>query len=51
MLRTRMENTEREAILNALRQADGNKSEAARLLGIQRSVLYKKLDRMMAASR
>jgi transcriptional regulator with PAS, ATPase and Fis domain len=49
-LNDRVESTEREMILRALRQTDGNKSEAARLLGIQRSVLYKKLDRMSALS-
>lgn len=34
---------EQEAIQSALREADGNKSKAARLLGISRSKLYEKL--------
>ena len=38
--------TERELILNALAQASGNKSKAARLLNMQRSVLYKKMHRL-----
>ncbi len=50
MLYGRMAMTEREFILNALRQTSGNKSEAARLLGIQRSVLYKKLGRILSAT-
>ncbi len=36
-------NIEQEAIQAALRDADGNKSKAARLLGISRSKLYEKL--------
>jgi DNA-binding NtrC family response regulator len=38
--------SEREAILDALRRANGNKSEAARLLGITRPGLYLKLRRL-----
>ncbi|HVP64955.1 MAG TPA: sigma 54-interacting transcriptional regulator [candidate division Zixibacteria bacterium] len=45
-LRERIESTERELIFRVLEQTDGNKSEAARLLGIRRSVLYKKLERL-----
>ena len=37
---------ERTDVLRALRQADGNKSQAARLLGITRAGLYKKLRRL-----
>jgi transcriptional regulator of acetoin/glycerol metabolism len=42
---TSLENAEREAILAALRQADGNIAGAARLLEISRSTLYRKMDR------
>ena len=34
---------EKEAILNALIQTKGNRNEAAKLLNIHRSLLYKKL--------
>lgn len=34
---------ERRAILNALRQTDGNKSEAAKALGIAKSTLFQKI--------
>jgi DNA-binding NtrC family response regulator len=34
---------ERDAILSALSKAGGNKSKAAKLLGIQRSLLYVKM--------
>ena len=34
---------ERELILRALKQADGNKAEAARLLGMTRARLYRRL--------
>jgi transcriptional regulator of acetoin/glycerol metabolism len=34
---------EREQLLDALRRAGGNRSEAARLLGIGRSTFYRKL--------
>jgi len=43
--RRQREAQEKEAILDALRQAAGNKSETARLLGISRSWLYEKLKR------
>lgn len=39
----RMEQLEREAIVGALQEADGNKSRAAELLGIGRATLYRKL--------
>ena len=35
--------TERQRILNALQQCGGNKSKAARMLGIDRKTLYNKL--------
>ena len=40
---TAMQRAELEAILAALRMADGNKQEAAAALGIARSTLYRKL--------
>jgi transcriptional regulator of acetoin/glycerol metabolism len=40
---SRLEQLELEQILVALRQADGNKLEAARTLGISRATLYRKL--------
>ncbi len=36
---------EREAIATAMRRADGNISEAARLLGVSRPALYRKLEK------
>ncbi len=44
--RNRVEETERELILSALERTNGNKARAARVLNMQRSVLYKKLERM-----
>ncbi len=38
-----LEQVELDAIVSALGQADGNKVEAARLLGISRSTLYRKM--------
>ena len=40
-----LEEAERRAIVAALRQAAGNKNEAARLLKIDRQRLYRKLDK------
>jgi DNA-binding NtrC family response regulator len=37
---------EREHILQALEQANGNKAKAARLLGVSRHQLYSKLERL-----
>ena len=37
--------TEREAIEKALRQADGNLSVAAQLLGITRQSLYRRMEK------
>lgn len=44
--RWKREESEREIIINALRKAGGNKSEAARFLGISRSWLYEKINRL-----
>jgi DNA-binding NtrC family response regulator len=44
-LRTTVDSAEKEAIVDALRRGAGNKSEAARLLGITRPGLYLKLAR------
>jgi len=45
-LRKSVAQTERDLILHALTQAAGNKAEAARILYMQRSVLYKKMARL-----
>ena len=37
--------SEDEKIINALRQANGNRAKAAKLLGIARSTLYRQMDR------
>lgn len=42
-LRSQTQKTEKEVILQALRQTGGNKSKAAQLLGIDRSRLYSKI--------
>jgi DNA-binding NtrC family response regulator len=44
-LSNRLEHAERDAILEAIRQSGGNKSRAAKLLGITRAGLYLKLKR------
>ena len=46
LLRNRVEDVEREQILEALREAGGNRSRAARLLGISRNGLTLKLRRL-----
>ena len=43
MLRGLKENIEREAMMHALRATNNNKSKAAKLLGIHRTALYKKM--------
>jgi two-component system response regulator HydG len=45
-----LEEVERVAILRALEMAGGNKSEAARQLGITRKTLHKKLKKYAAVS-
>ncbi|MDR3590622.1 MAG: sigma 54-interacting transcriptional regulator [Negativicutes bacterium] len=44
--RSQVEETEKELIIKALEHTNGNKARAARSLNMQRSVLYKKLERM-----
>lgn len=44
--RKRLDEAEREVIMSALNSAGGNKTRAARLLGISRSRLYEKLKKM-----
>ncbi len=46
-----MEEREREAIVDALRESRGNKSEAAEKLGISRSTIHRKLDRYGVSAR
>ena len=41
-----MESAEREAIVTALQQAEGNRSRAAELLGIGRTTLYRKMQQL-----
>jgi DNA-binding NtrC family response regulator len=43
---TTLQEVEREHIVRVLREASGNKSEAARALGIERKTLYEKARRM-----
>ena len=43
--RSAVEETERGLIISALKRTQGNKAQAARALNMQRSVLYRKLDR------
>ena len=42
---TRLEQAERNAIVEALKAADGNRTAAAKSLGIGRATLYRKIDR------
>jgi transcriptional regulator with PAS, ATPase and Fis domain len=43
LLRTIIENSEKDALLQALRLSNNNKNKAARILGIHRTALYKKM--------
>lgn len=45
-LKQRSQEEERHAIINALTEAGGNKTKAARMLGISRTALYKKMSRL-----
>jgi transcriptional regulator with PAS, ATPase and Fis domain len=42
-LRSMAENSEKEALLQAIRIANNNKNKAANILGIHRTALYKKM--------
>jgi transcriptional regulator with PAS, ATPase and Fis domain len=44
--RSCIQETERDLILNALDKVKGNKAQAARMLNMQRSVLYKKMNKL-----
>ncbi len=46
-LTRRLKQTEREWIVRVLNQAGGNRTVAARLLGISRNTLYKKMQRLL----
>lgn len=50
-LKEMLENTEREAILQALREAEGNKQEAAKLLKISKSSFYEKWEKYQLDSK
>lgn len=50
-LKEMLEKTEREAILQALREAEGNKQEAAKLLKISKSSFYEKWEKHQLDSR
>jgi transcriptional regulator with PAS, ATPase and Fis domain len=45
-LRQMLEETERKVIIETLRKTNGNKQKAAKILGIHRSSLYERLNRM-----
>ncbi len=40
-----MEEMEKQAIQNAIRNADGNLTQAAKALGVGRSTLYRKMEK------
>jgi transcriptional regulator of acetoin/glycerol metabolism len=42
---TRLVDTERQAVLRALEEAEGNRTRAARTLGISRQTLYTKMSK------
>jgi DNA-binding NtrC family response regulator len=48
---TELDAVERQHIMKVLKQADGNKTKAAEILGIQRRTLYKRLARMESETR
>jgi DNA-binding NtrC family response regulator len=49
-LRDAMSDTEKKIITEVLRSAGGNKVKAAKILGIQRSILYQKIKRYKIAT-
>lgn len=48
--RSRVGNAEREILMAALRETGGNRTQAAKLLGISRSGLYHKMRKYMQES-
>lgn len=40
------EDTERQRIITALQQTNGNKAKAARLLGVDRKTIYNKIEKL-----
>ena len=46
VLQLRDEDTERQRIITALQQTNGNKAKAARLLGVDRKTIYNKIEKL-----
>jgi DNA-binding NtrC family response regulator len=49
MEQLQLRDTERQHIERVMRSVDGNRQEAARILGIDRSTLYRKLKRLASS--